>query len=123
MPRSTRLARVAVALAACLLLGVGSTPSAAGGSLCDRGGCQAPPPMAVPVPPPVPVPAPVYVYDYPAVPRWTSNGWSYRPVYPGPGRPPPGPILYAPPPYYGPVYVPTCREAFLSRLFGCDRRW
>jgi hypothetical protein len=83
MPRLTRISLAVAALAAlCLLLGAGLTPSAAGGSLCDRGGCQAPPPMAVPVP------APVYVYEYPVVPRWTSNGWSYRPVYPGPGLPP-----------------------------------
>lgn len=111
---------------ACLLLGVGVAPSSAGGSLCERGVCRPAPaaamPAPVPVPEAVPVPPPIYVYDYPVVPRWTSNGWSYRPVYLGPGLPPPGPILYAPPPAYGPA--PGCGDTFLPWVwvFGCERR-
>jgi hypothetical protein len=108
--------RVAAALAGAGLFLAGSVVPLLAGGWCD-GGCQPSPPPALLPPPPVP-----YVYDDRPAPRWSSSGWSYRPIYPGPGPQPPGPAYYAQP-VYGPAYVPSCGDAFLPWIFGCDRRW
>jgi hypothetical protein len=58
-------------------------------------------------------PAPVYVYDHRGGPTWTSNGWSYPPVF-----------VYYPRPVIYPAYVlpPDCRaHRRLSRPHWC--RW